>query len=173
MVNETETITQVLSGDTNAYEKLVERYHVGLIIHCERLLADRATAEDIAQEAFISAFTRLKTFNASKARFSTWLYRIATNKAIDHLRQQKQPLLLHPIEEIADELAPDFDNEQQRLAVREAVQSLQPSTHQQVIEAYYWQGKSYQEIATIMGVPINTVRTWLHRAKEQLGKELA
>jgi len=85
-MNETITIQKIIDGDTDAYAHLVARYHVGLIIHCERLCGDRDQAEDIAQEAFIKAFNNLRNFKPAQSKFSTWLYKIATNKAIDYLR---------------------------------------------------------------------------------------
>lgn len=169
-----ETIIQsVIRGDINQYEQLVNRYHIGLIIHCERLVGDRAAAEDIAQEAFIKAFERLKTFDGAKSRFSTWLYRIATNKAFDYLRANKRALPTEDIDDLANEAAPNYAAQEQHRQVRDAVAALQPPTHRQVVEAFYWHGKSYQQIADEMNIPLNTVRTWLHRAKQQLRSDLS
>ena len=172
-MDETTIIQSVINGDINKYEQLVNRYHVGLIIHCERLTGDRESAEDIAQEAFIKAYERLDEFDGNKSRFSTWLYKIATNKAIDYLRTQKRKVPTEDIELLADTAAPDYAAEEQHRLVRDAVAQLEPPTHRQVVEAYYWQGKSYQEIADEMNTPINTVRTWLRRAKEQLRSDLS
>jgi RNA polymerase sigma-70 factor, ECF subfamily len=172
-MDETTVIQSVTKGDINKYEQLVNRYHVGLIIHCERLTGDRESAEDIAQEAFIKAYERLNEFDSSKSRFSTWLYKIATNKAIDYLRANKRTVPTEDIEILADIAAPDYAAEEQNRHVRDAVAKLQPPTHRQVVEAYYWQGKSYQEIADELNTPINTVRTWLRRAKEQLRSDLS
>jgi RNA polymerase sigma-70 factor, ECF subfamily len=166
-------IQSVINGDIDQFEQLVSRYHVGVIIHCERLTGDRQTAEDIAQDAFIKAFERIREFDGTKSRFSTWLYKIATNKALDHLRAQKRVMPSENIEELADMAAPDYAAEEERKIVRNAVAALQPPTHRQVVEAYYWHGKSYQEIADELSVPINTVRTWLRRAKTQLRSDLS
>lgn len=166
-------IQSVINGDINQFEQLVSRYHVGVIIHCERLTGDRQTAEDIAQEAFIKAFERLSDFDGKKSRFSTWLYKIATNKAIDHIRAQKRTVPNEDIETLAESAAPDYAAAEERRVVRDAVAQLQPPTHRQVVEAYYWHGKSYQQIADEMSVPINTVRTWLRRAKQQLRSDLS
>lgn len=166
-------IQSVINGDINKYEQLVTRYHVGLIIHCERLTGDRAGAEDIAQEAFIKAYERLQEFDGTKSRFSTWLYKIATNKAIDYLRAQKKKVPTEDIELLADTAAPDYAAEEQHRHVRDAVAKLQPPIHRQVVEAYYWHGKSYQQIAEELNTPINTVRTWLRRAKQQLRSDLS
>jgi RNA polymerase sigma-70 factor (ECF subfamily) len=172
-MNENNIIQSVINGDIDSYEQLVSRYHIGVIIHCERMTGDRQTAEDIAQEAFIKAFVRIREFDSSKSRFSTWLYKIATNKTIDYLRAQKRVLPSEDIEAIAEMAAPDYEAQEERRHVRNVVAKLQPPTHRQVVEAYYWQGKSYQQIADELSVPINTVRTWLRRAKTQLRSDLS
>jgi RNA polymerase sigma-70 factor, ECF subfamily len=172
-MDENTIIKSVNDGDINKYEQLVTRYHAGLIIHCERLTGDRESAEDIAQEAFIKAYERLSEFDSSKSRFSTWLYKIATNKAIDYLRANKRRVPTEDIEVLAETAAPDYAAEEQNRLVRDAVAKLQPPTHRQVVEAYYWRGMSYQEIADELNTPINTVRTWLRRAKEQLRSDLS
>lgn len=173
VMDETTVIQSVINGDINQYEQLVNRYHVGLIIHCERLTGDRQTAEDIAQDAFIKAFERLDTFDGTRSRFSTWLYKIATNRAIDYLRANKRRTPTEDIELLAETAAPDYVTQEQHRHVRDAVAKLEPPTHRQVIDAYYWQGKSYQQIADELNVPLNTVRTWLHRAKKQLRSALS
>lgn len=172
-MEETTIIKAVLKGETERYEQLVNRYHVGLIIHCERLVNDRQTAEDIAQEAFIKAYEQLSEFDDSKGRFSTWLYKIATHKALDYLRAAKHVLPSEDINELADAAVPDYDSEEQKRVVRHAVETLEPPAYRQVIEAYYWEGKSYEQIARAVDKPINTVRTWLRRAKEQLRSDLS
>ncbi len=171
-MNETEVIQDVVAG-LDRYEELVNRYHVGLIIHCEGLVGDRDIAEDIAQEAFIKAFIELKKFNPGKARFSTWLYRIATNLALDHLRKSKRHLSVEDIETIAEVTMPAFLEEERKQEVRKAVLTLVPPEYRQVIEAYYWNGKSYNQIADDMHLELNTVRTWLRRAKLQLREKLS
>jgi len=171
-MDEITTIQSVLAGDINKYERLVSRYHVGLIIYCERLVGDRDAAEDIAQEAFIKAFEHLQNFDSKKSRFSTWLYRIATNKAVDYLRQQKRRVPTEDIELVAETATPDYAAQDEHKRLRTAVTKLEPPTHRQAIEAYYWRGKSYQAIAEECNVPVNTVRTWLRRAKQQLRSDL-
>ena len=82
MMEEAEIIRAINDG-VDRYEELVERYHVGLILHCEQLVGDRDEAEDIAQEAFVKAYMQLKEFDPERARFSTWLYKIATHRLVD------------------------------------------------------------------------------------------
>ena len=173
-MNELEIIQQVRAGDLQAYGKLVERYRVGLIIHCDRLLGDRDEAEDIAQKACIKAYERLDSFDSSKARYSTWLYRIATNMALDLLRAQKRRAP-RDVEDMAaaEGLDAALMHDETIREVRAAVLALMPPEQRRVIEAFYWEGKGYQAIADEMGVPINTVKSWMHRAKQQLRSKLS
>lgn len=160
-------IQQVLAG-VDRYEELVNTYHIGLIIHCEHLVGDRDDAEDIAQEAFVKAYMQLGKFNPNKARFSTWLYRIATNVAIDFLRSRKRHVDVLDIETIAETTMPRIIEEERELEIIHAVEELKPPEFRQVIEAYYWRGESYQDIAKAMKTPLNTVRSRIRRAKLQL-----
>ena len=173
--NEKTVIVSILDGDVNAYEQLVERYHRGLINYLYNLLGDGDAAEDVAQEAFIAAYQKLDLYNPDYA-FSTWLYAIAQNLAFKQLKVAKRTTSLEPIEELlTDEdsvsTADKLDGEQTKESVRVAIQKLPPH-FQQVIALYYWDNRSYEEIADIMQHPIGTIRTWLHRAKELLRKEL-
>ncbi len=171
-MNETEIIAAIRAG-ADRYEELVRRYHAGLIIHCENLVGDRDEAEDIAQGAFVRAYLELERFDSQKARFSTWLYKIATNLAIDYLRKHKQRLHVDDIETFAEVTMPAFIEEEEKLVVRKAVAELMPPQYRDAIEAYYWHGKSYREIADASNVPINTVRSWIRRAKLQLKEQLS
>lgn len=171
-MDEEHYISDVISGNQNAYRYLVERYQTGLILHCERLTQDRQQAEDIAQDTFIKAYEKLSEFNPKKARFSTWLYRIASNKAIDHLRQSKRKVDIEHIEELADVATSQTLENDEIEALHAAVNSLEPPVFSHIIKAYYWEGKSYQTIATEFNLPINTVGTWMHRAKAQLKEML-
>lgn len=171
-MDETEIIAAVKDGG-DRFGELVGRYHAGLIIHCERLVGNRQEAEDVAQEAFVRAYTRLDRFDPAKGRFSTWLYKIATNLAIDYLRKHTRRVEVEDIEAIAELTMPLHLEAEARREIRTAVLALVPPEYRQVIEAYYWEGKSYQQIADERQVPINTVRTWIRRAKAQLKEKLS
>lgn len=167
-------IDEVRGGNADHYRLLVERYHRGLVQHLYNITHDGPSAEDLAQEAFIKAYEKLAQYNEAYA-FSTWLYKIADNMAYRHLKQLKPSKDITEIQEMipdekpaADEKA---DKEQERRAVRRAVDTL-PLDYRQVVTLYYFDNCSYEEIAEITERPIGTVRTWLHRAKDQLRKEL-
>jgi RNA polymerase sigma-70 factor (ECF subfamily) len=168
---EKDIIAAIIQG-SDRYEELVRRYSTGLIIHCEHLVGDRDDAEDIAQEAFVKAYTNLAKFNPDKARFSTWLYKIAGNVAIDFLRTQRRRVNTEDIETMAEATMPAYIEEERQQEIIQAVQALRPPEFGRAIEAYFWQGKSYQQIADQEHIPINTVRSRLRRAKLQLKEKL-
>lgn len=166
-MNEQHIISAVCDGDVDQYAELVERYHIGLTIYCERILGNRADAEDTAQKTFIKAYEKLPTFQPERARFSTWLYKIAYNEAIDFIRTYKRTKVVDDMEAV-EPTVPDILQTELMQEVRDAVLALVPPEHRRAVEAYYWEGKSYQAIADEMNVPINTVKSWLRRAKAQL-----
>lgn len=84
-----ERINQVLKGDHNAFGEIVEIYKDKVFQICFRMLGNRQEAEDLAQEAFVRAYVNIRSFNI-QMKFSTWLYRIATNLCIDRLRKKNR-----------------------------------------------------------------------------------
>jgi RNA polymerase sigma factor (sigma-70 family) len=173
MIDEQQYIDRILKGDTDAYRDLVERYQTGLIIHCENILKDRGDGEDIAQEALIKAYNSLQKFSKEKAQFSTWLYRIATNLCIDLLRKSKRQISVKNIESLIEATSPQYLEEDEIRHIRKLVSELEPPKFAEIIKAYFWEGKSYQEIADMYETSTNTVGTWMSRAKQQLKENLA
>ncbi len=173
-MDETAIITAVRAGDVDQYTELVDRYQAGLIIHCDHMLRDRAEAEDIAQKAFIKAYEKLSVFDSSRSRFSTWLYKIATNMAIDSLRSSNRsvPTMVEDIESLTP-VYMTVEKDELMSEMRAAILALVPPEHRRAIEAYYWQGKNCQVIAEDMNVPVSTVKSWLRRAKRQLREALS
>lgn len=173
MMNEEKVVRDIVSGDTAAFRELVERYQTGLIIHCENIVKDRQDGEDIAQEAFVKAYTQLHKFNPEKARFSTWLYRIATNLSIDYLRKHRKSMALHDIDSVVQEADPSQFEESEILHIRSLVETLEPPKYAAVIKAFFWEGKSYKEIARDYDTSTGTIGTWMNRAKLQLKEKLS
>jgi RNA polymerase sigma-70 factor (ECF subfamily) len=170
MIDEVTIIRRIIAGSKEEYRMLVERYQTGLIIHCENILKDRSLAEDIAQESFVKAYEKIATFDAEKARFSTWLYRIASNKCLDELRKMKQVTNVS-VDEMQEYIPEElYSDEKEHL--RRVVRDLQPPEYSRVVQAYYWEGKSYSLIAQEFGTNTQTVGTWLRRAKLQLKEAL-
>ena len=175
-----------LDGDRSAFEKLVRRHQKGLVNHLYRLTGQPDTARDLAQEVFIKVYTSLATFDP-RYRFTTWLYRIASNCAIDHLRKRR-PLtcsLTVPAAESEDrgqsdrEFAGTDPTPHQLLRCREIQERLEasvkalPSSYRQLILLRHQKHCRYDEIARITGLPIGTVKNRIFRAREILRSQLS
>jgi RNA polymerase sigma-70 factor (ECF subfamily) len=169
---EQELIARTLNGDHLAYGELVDRYKTALYHHCFAIVRNEDVAEDIAQETFITAYYKLRSYNP-QYRLSTWLFKIATNKALNWLKKAARETAAD--DELIATIAsphpgPDVQAEMQEL--HQAVGKLRPK-YRSVISLYYWQGLSYQEIATVLAAPTGTVKVWMARAKQDLKKELS
>lgn len=170
-IDDIEAIKAVLGGTISQYRVIVERHHKGLIRYLTNMVGDPVQAEDIAQDAFIQAYKRLETFDP-KYSFSTWIYTIASNMAKDFFAKNTKKFKVID-GGLTDEISAEDQVEVNTKAknVRDAVATLKPD-YQQVINLFYWENKTYEEIAIIVNRPIGTVRTWLSRSKEQLEEQL-
>lgn len=165
-------VAATLAGTTEAFATLVERYDRAVYHLAYRTLRDPEEARDVAQEAFFKAYRSLHTFRPG-AKFSTWIFSIAYHACCDRLAHRKR-YCSGPLPERAD-TAPSpeqraIDGEQAR-RLRAAVEAL-PEKYRVVVTLYHLQGKQYEEIAAVLGLPMGTVKTHLFRAKEQLRRLL-
>ena len=173
---------RAVDGDSAAFEALVERYQQQVFNLALRMVASRADAEDLAQEAFIRTWRALPSFHQS-AQFSTWLYRLTSNICIDFLRAQKRKktislTMLQDDEDKQWDLPDGGPLPEQRMIDREerealgrAFQSLDPD-YRQVLTLRIVNGCSYQEIGEILNLPEGTVKSRLSRARDQLRKKM-
>ena len=176
-------IKQVLKGDQNAYADIVNLYQHKLYQICYRMLGNKQEAEDIAQEAFVRAYINLHSYD-QKRKFSTWLYRIATNLCIDRIRKKKPDYYLDAqvpgtdgldmySQIAADEKLPEETVEQMELQDRIQYEiSRLPDKYRSVIVLKYIEELSLQEISEILDMPLGTVKTRIHRGREALRKQL-
>jgi RNA polymerase sigma-70 factor (ECF subfamily) len=141
--------------------------------HCFAIVRNEDVAEDIAQETFISAYYALTTFDAKKGRLSTWLFTIATRKALNWLKRFAREL------KADDDVVAQITSEQpgpNQVALyselHDAVKNLQPK-YGVIISLYYSQGLPYKDIATILHAPEGSIKVWMQRAKKELRNELA
>jgi RNA polymerase sigma factor (sigma-70 family) len=176
-------IRLALDGDERAYADLVDRYRGALYHIVIKMVRRPEEAEDLVQEAFIKAFGALKSYRF-EYRFSTWLYKIAANCAIDFLRKRKiDAMSLDRPMETADgtvqvELADWTYNpeetlykQRQRVSIAAAIDAL-PEKYKEVILMRHRDDLPYFEIARQLGVPVGTVKARIFRARELLKKEL-
>jgi len=176
-------ITRAIRGEQKGYEELVKRYKGQLHNLMYRMVHSMQEAEDLVQEAFMKAFGSLANFNYEYA-FSTWLYKIATNNCIDHLRKKKLQTysIDAPIEykdstysiEIPDlTYYPDKEmiRRERNSMIKVAIESL-PEKYKTVIYMRHSDELSYEEIASILKIPIGTVKARIFRAREMLNRFL-
>ncbi len=176
-------IREVLKGDQNAYGEIVELYKDKVFQLCYRMLGNHHEAEDIAQEAFIRAYVNIARFNM-ELKFSTWIYRIATNLCIDRIRKKKPDFYLDAEVSGTDGLTmysqvaaetnlPEEDLESIELqeAIQRAISKL-PEKYRTVIVLKYIEELSLNEISEILDMPLGTVKTRIHRGRESLRQQL-
>jgi RNA polymerase sigma-70 factor (ECF subfamily) len=173
VVDDQALITAALTGRPDAFGELVQRYERAVYNLALRTLRDRTEAEDAAQEAFFKAYRALRTFRPG-AKFSTWIFTICYRACCDRLAKRKR----YSGDELPDRADPaagpealaERNDEASRL--RAAIDAL-PEKYRTVITLFHLQGKQYEEIATVLNLPLGTVKTHLFRAKEQLRKALS
>jgi RNA polymerase sigma-70 factor (ECF subfamily) len=176
-------IKQVIKGDQDAFADIVEIYSNSIFQLGYRMLGNRHEAEDIAQEAFIRAYVNIKSFNQD-LKFSTWLFRIATNLCIDRIRKKKPDYYLDAEVSGTDGLtmysqlssnSPLPENELESLELHETVQKeilRLPEKYRSVIVLKYMEELSLNEISEILDMPLGTVKTRIHRGREALRQQL-
>lgn len=166
--NELDSIlTQCALGDDSAVRDLVRRYEGMVFGVCYRMLGHRQDAEDAAQETFVRAVRSIANFNRSR-RFESWLLTIAANRCRTALAARaRRPDPTRLCDTVADDSPDDhaarwLDEELQR-----ALGGLK-NEHRQAFVLFHEYEKSYGDIAEIMGCPIGTIKTWVHRARREL-----
>ena len=176
-------VERVQAGDKGAFDLLVKRYQHKVIGLIGRYVQDQAEALDVAQETFIKAYKALDSFRGESA-FYTWLYRIATNTAKNHLvtRSRRPP---GTDVDIDDVLQAESESELREIETpennlyRDELFSVMASTLEALPEELRvaltlreLEGMSYEEIAEVMDCPIGTVRSRIFRARDAIDKEL-
>ncbi len=174
-LNDLELVTTALGGGETSFEALVRRYQKPIIAYIYRMLGDTEAALDVSQEVFIKVYNSLDKYR-SEYKFSTWLYRIAHNAAIDHIRRNPQNVLSIETENEdgayqfqLESQQPDPEQEMQRhewrTEIDEVVKRL-PAQYRELILLRHAQDMSYDEIAEVTALPLGTVKNRLFRARE-------
>lgn len=165
-------ITRAAAGDAAAVRGLVNRYSPGVLALATRMLSDKAEAEDVTQETFIRAWKALPSWEP-RAKFSTWLHRVALNLCYDRLRKRRE-VLSDEIPERADTaLGPQdtLDQAQRVRAVEHAISAL-PERQSAALTLCALQGHSQTEAAEIMEVSVEALESLLARARRTLRGQL-
>jgi len=174
-------------GRELAFRELVRRYERPVFSLVFRMVRDRETAEDLAQDAFVKVLNHIDKYSP-EFKFSSWLFKIANNVAIDHLRRRRLDTISidgSPHASTASEVEAttlNLESEQESAldeleakelgsAIEQAIARLRPE-YRACIMLRHVEGRAYEEIAATLDLPLGTVKTYIHRARHELRKAL-
>lgn len=173
-----ELIINCQEGDASSFRGLVERYKDKVYTTALRIVGNSYDAEDMAQEAFITAFRAINSFDTEKP-FAPWIKRITINISIDFLRKQKSQKwfldsddidsqgMLYKIENKDPDPLEKIEASELQEMLGSLIEKL-PAKHRVPIYLYYIEDMTYDEISEYLKIPMGTVKTYLHRGKETL-----
>lgn len=180
--SDTEAVRRTVEGDSDAFEHLYFTYKTRVYSVCVRIIGNPAAAEDLVQETFMLAFRHLASFRG-ECKFSTWLFRIATNTALMKLRRAKariQEVSFNDLEQghldrrHVGKLESELGGNNctcDRIRLEQAIAKLPPRYKTMVI-LHYVDGYEHSEIAQMMGCSVSSTKSRLHRARARLRRDL-
>ncbi len=182
--NDSDLVTRAILGHEDGFEELVRRYQRPIVAYIYRMVGDYETALDLTQEVFIKIYNSLGRYR-SEYKFSTWIYRIAHNTAIDYLRRHRaayergeEQLVIESDgsiyeKPIASPLpTPEEEREKSELRARiERVVGQIPPAYRELIVLRHAHDLSYDEIAEVTGLPLGTVKNRIFRAREVMRQQ--
>ena len=178
-----EVVALARRGEESAYRELIRRYQRPVFSLIYRMVRDRELAEDLAQETFIKVLNAVDSYRP-EFKFSSWIFKIANNAAIDHLRRRELDTLSldgsphaetpDAIEATALQIGDNQETPLEAVEARElgksieaAIDALRPE-YRSCILLRHVEGRPYEEIAEILNLPLGTVKTYIHRARNEL-----
>ncbi len=184
-MSEIEIIQKLQQGNEQAFKKMVENYQKMVVNTCFGMVHNTEDAQDIAQEVFIEVFRSIQNFRAD-AKLSTWLYRIAVNRSLNFIRDNKRKKWFHSFDDVVREKTlklkeissahhetPDteLENKQRAILLHQAIDSL--AENQRIaFTLNKYEDLSYKEISEVMDLSVSSVESLIHRAKISLQKKL-
>ena len=183
MTNETELIEQLKQGDETAFKVIVEQWQDMVYNTILGIVQNETEAEDLAQDVFIKVFKKISTFKGD-SKFSTWLYRIATTTALDHLRSKKRKKRFGFLQSLGGggsdekEQVPDFnhpgvslDNKERAAVLFKAIEAL-PENQKSAYTLHKLEGLSYRDVSEVLNTTVSAVESLMSRANQNLRKQL-
>ena len=158
------------TGEDKYFTKLTDRYKDKIFNFTVRYLSSREDSEDITEDIFVKVYFKIDKFDQNKGSFKTWLYRIARNTVYNKLKEKKITKISY-VDIYTNELDENINIENDEI-VQSAINKLKKE-QKIIILLYYIEGLKYREIAEILNIPENTVKTKIRRSKEILKNELS
>jgi RNA polymerase sigma-70 factor (ECF subfamily) len=171
--NDKALVRRVLTGDRQAYRGIVEKNKARIYFLGVKFFHSPENAEDFTQEVFLKAYEKLGTYRGMSP-FSAWLYRLAFNLAVNQYHVAKRRLVAAEPAEIPDESASpegQLIRKEKTGEINNFLKEL-PDVYNIVIRMHYYDGLAYKDISKAMGIPVNTVKSHVHRAKKLLLKKM-
>ena len=171
-LSDEELIVLVRVEDQELYQEVVKRYQNKLLLYAVGLIGDEDKAADVVQEAFIKAFINLRGFNTKK-KFSSWIYRIVHNEAINYLKKHKKEVSLEDNQWIErtvkskENIEEDFSHREAKKLLYQSLKEL-PVRYRSPLILYYLEERSYEEISDVLRIPVGTVGTRINRGKKMM-----
>lgn len=172
--DERNLIRMIKAGDFRQFEKLIVEYQNALYIFIWRVVRDEDEAKDLCQETLLKAYKSMKSFR-EESKFSSWLFQIGYRKALDVVAKKKRHLNALKKMEMRSESPGgerDFELKETGSLIGKIMGNLQYN-HRVALHLFYKEEMTYTEIALIMNVPINSVKSHIFRGKEIIRKKLA
>lgn len=172
-ITDEKLIELVRSQDQELYSEIVTRYQEKLLRYANYLIQERDKSQDVVQEAFIKAFINLQGFNTKK-KFSSWIYRITHNEAINHIKKHQKEITLDVSNWLKDKkdksnIEEDFQRKELQKVIASSLKEM-PIIYREPLVLFFLEEKSYNEISDILRIPIGTLSTRINRAKKYLKK---
>ncbi len=175
-----ELVATAVSGVEGSFEELVRRYQRPISAYVYRMVGNYESALDLTQEIFIKVYSSLRRYR-EEFKFSTWIYKIAHNSAVDHLRRnatREQSLVMGPegdqydlpVESSRPSPEQESERKERRVEIESVVRAL-PANYRELIILRHSQDLSYEEIVEVTGLPLGTVKNRLFRAREMMRQQ--
>lgn len=170
--SDVEIVEQVIDGDVELFAEIITRYQKPLIVYTRRITFSQQAAEDVTQNTFIKSYQNLRGFDTSK-KFSSWIYRIAHNEAVNYIRKNKREITTSK-ETWFDSKASDRESVEAEMDKKLTSEALShglmqlPLKYREPLVLHTLEGKSYDEISDILRIPPSTVGTRIRRGKSKL-----
>ena len=168
-----EIISRIKAGDTMLYSQLVDRYKHMVYTAAVRMVRVREDAEEISQDTFLSVFRNLDSFRGD-CLFSTWIYRVAYNKCLDHLKKNKRKLPLQDLDISETYDVGYIDKKMYQLEQRQRLQLIKEAIDEVsedmafIVTLFYLEERTLKEISDITGQSVNTLKVKLFRSRKRL-----
>ena len=183
-MGDAELIRRAKAQDQMAFVILYQRYHAALSAHVSRFISNREDVEDVCIESFQKAFSRIELYDEAY-QFSTWLFRIGQNTAFDHISRRQRKAENMPMQSIAYDNDTSLDIPSEATSPEDSVINqeeydkwltvieLLEGDYKKVAKMFLIDNFGYQDIADALGLPLNTVKTKIHRARQKLMKMMS